>query len=87
MPQIDMTPGAHLVPRFVISVTYSKLWNLLAPQQRRREASEMSPYLRNGVLSLGVSHRRLSSWLLVDVAVFVVLGHVCALPVHVQPAP
>jgi hypothetical protein len=29
-----------------------------------------------------VSHRRLSSWLLVGVAVFVVLGHVCALPVH-----
>ena len=25
---------------------------------------------------------RLSSWLLVAVAVFVVLGHVCALPVH-----
>ena len=28
--------------------------------------------------------RRLSSWLLVGVAVFVVLGHVCALPVHVH---
>ena len=26
--------------------------------------------------------RRLSSWLLIGVAVFVVLGHVCALPVH-----
>ena len=31
-----------------------------------------------------VSHRRLSSWLLIGVAVFVVLGHVCALPVHVH---
>jgi hypothetical protein len=31
-----------------------------------------------------VSHRRLSSWLPVGVAVFVVLGHVCALPVHVH---
>lgn len=29
-----------------------------------------------------VSPRRLSSWLLVAVAVLVVFGHVCALPVH-----
>jgi hypothetical protein len=29
-----------------------------------------------------VKIRRLSSWLLIGVAVFVVLGHVCALPVH-----
>jgi hypothetical protein len=29
-----------------------------------------------------VNARRLSSWLLIAVAVFVVLGHVCALPVH-----
>ena len=29
-----------------------------------------------------VNARRLSSWLLIGVAVFVVLGHVCALPVH-----
>ncbi len=28
--------------------------------------------------------RRLSSWLLIGVAVFVVLGHVCALPVHIH---
>ena len=28
--------------------------------------------------------RRLSSWLLVGVAIFIVLGHVCALPVHVH---
>jgi len=28
--------------------------------------------------------RRFSSWLLVGVAIFVVLGHVCALPVHVH---
>jgi hypothetical protein len=28
--------------------------------------------------------RRFSSWLLVSVAIFVVLGHVCALPVHVH---
>jgi hypothetical protein len=26
--------------------------------------------------------RRLSSWLLIGVAMFVVLGHVCALPLH-----
>jgi len=31
-----------------------------------------------------VKARRLSSWLLIGVAVFVVLGHVCALPVHVH---
>ena len=29
-----------------------------------------------------VRARRLSSWLLVGVAVLVVLGHICALPVH-----
>jgi hypothetical protein len=28
--------------------------------------------------------RRLSSWLLIGVAAFVVFGHVCALPVHVH---
>ena len=28
--------------------------------------------------------RRLASWLLIGVAMFVVLGHVCALPVHVH---
>lgn len=33
--------------------------------------------------SLGlVNVRRLASWLLIGVALFVVLGHVCALPVH-----
>jgi len=31
-----------------------------------------------------VNVRRPSSWLLIGVAVFVVLGHVCALPVHVH---
>jgi hypothetical protein len=31
-----------------------------------------------------VKARRLSSWLLIGVAVFVVLSHVCALPVHVH---
>ena len=31
-----------------------------------------------------MSSRRLSPWLLIGVAVFVVLGHVCALPVHVH---
>jgi hypothetical protein len=31
-----------------------------------------------------VNARRLSSWLLIGVAVLVVLGHVCALPVHVH---
>jgi hypothetical protein len=29
-----------------------------------------------------VKARRLSSWLLIGVALFVVIGHVCALPVH-----
>jgi hypothetical protein len=31
-----------------------------------------------------VKARRLSSWLLIGVAAFVVFGHVCALPVHVH---
>jgi hypothetical protein len=31
-----------------------------------------------------VKARRLSSWLLIGVAVSVVFGHVCALPVHVH---
>jgi hypothetical protein len=31
-----------------------------------------------------VKARRLSSWLLIGVAMFVVMGHVCALPVHVH---
>ena len=40
---------------------------------------------RRALTSLSfVNAQRLSPWLLVGVAMFVVLGHVCALPVHVH---
>jgi hypothetical protein len=40
---------------------------------------------RRALTSLeSVNARRVSSWLLIAVSVFVVFGHVCALPVHVH---
>src|SRR6266853_5083081 len=59
-------------------------WHYLQESWKSKGASELlcltwrwpftSVTLMNG--------RRLSSWLLVGVAVFVVLGHICASPIH-----